>query len=71
MTEASKHFLDRSKAYDGEAHAAYSALDPPVEVLADADEWGAWGAVGDPVLHIQVCCPYQPFSIILHTYVCV
>ena len=55
MTEASKHFLDRSKAYDGDGHAAFGALDPPIRVLADEDEWGGWDAVGDPVLHIEVC----------------
>lgn len=54
VTEASKHFLDRSEAYDSEAHAVFRALDPPVCVLGDADEWGAWNALGDPVLHIQV-----------------
>lgn len=46
--------MDRSEAYNNEAHAAFSALDPPIPVLGDADEWGAWDAVGDPVLHIQV-----------------
>lgn len=62
MTEASKHFLDRSKAYNGDAHATFGALDPPIRVLADADEWGAWDAVGDPVLHIQVrLVPVKPF----------
>eukprot|EP00752_Nemacystus_decipiens_P003570 g3292.t1 len=54
VTEASKHFLERSKAYNSEAYAAFSALDPPIRVLADADEWGAWDAVGDSVLHIQL-----------------
>ena len=54
VTEASKHFLDRSEAYNGPAHAAFASLDPPIPVLGDADEWRAWDAVGDPVLHIQV-----------------
>ncbi|CAM9249029.1 unnamed protein product [Ectocarpus sp. 4 AP-2014] len=54
VTEASKHFMDRSEAYNSDAHAAFSALDPPIPVLGDADEWGAWDAVGDPVLHIQL-----------------
>ncbi|CAN0465676.1 unnamed protein product, partial [Ectocarpus sp. 12 AP-2014] len=54
VTEASKHFMDRSEDYNSDAHAAFSALDPPIPVLGDADEWGAWDAVGDPVLHIQV-----------------
>lgn len=46
--------MDRSEAYNSDAHAAFSALDPPIPVLGDTDEWGAWDAVGDPVLHIQV-----------------
>ncbi|CAM9753422.1 unnamed protein product [Ectocarpus sp. 6 AP-2014] len=54
VTQASKHFMDRSEAYNSDAHAAFSALDPPIPVLGDADEWGAWDAVGDPVLHIQL-----------------
>lgn len=54
VTEASKHFLDRSEAYNGPAHAEFASLDPPIPVLGDADEWEAWDAVGDPVLHIQV-----------------
>ncbi|CAN0419932.1 unnamed protein product [Pylaiella littoralis] len=54
VTEASRHFLDRSEAYNREAHAAFCALDPPVRVLGDADEWGAWDSLGDPVLHIEL-----------------
>lgn len=54
VTEASKHFLNRSQAYNGPAHAAFALIDPPIPVLGDADEWGAWDAVGDPVLHIEV-----------------
>eukprot|EP00903_Cladosiphon_okamuranus_P011338 g10687.t1 len=54
VTNASKHFLDRSKDYDLEAHAAFAALDPPIQVLTDAEEWGGWNAVGDPVLHLQL-----------------
>lgn len=54
VTEASKHFLDRSEAYNGPAHAEFASLDPPIPVLGDADEWEAWDAVGDPVLHIQL-----------------
>lgn len=46
--------MDRSEAYNGDAHKAFSALDPPIPVLGDAEEWGIWDAVGDPVLHIQV-----------------
>lgn len=40
--------------YYPEAHSAFKALDPPIPVLGDADEWEAWNAVGDPVLHIEV-----------------
>lgn len=54
VTQASKHFMKRAEAYNPEAHAAFTALDPPVPVLGDAEEWGAWNVVGDPVLHIQV-----------------
>ncbi|CAM9920252.1 unnamed protein product [Ascophyllum nodosum] len=54
VTEASKHFIDRSRIYNPQAYAAYTALDPPTAVLDDAQEWGAWDAVGDPVLHIQL-----------------
>eukprot|EP00904_Undaria_pinnatifida_P008427 jgi/Undpi1/4714/HiC_scaffold_18.g08067.m1 len=54
VTEASKHFLNRSQAYNGPAHAAFALIDPPIPVLGDADEWGAWDAVGDPVLHIEL-----------------
>lgn len=46
--------MDRSQAYNPTAHAAFKALEPPIPVLGDADEWRAWNAVGDPVLHIQV-----------------
>lgn len=60
MTEASRHFLDRSEAYNREAHAAFCALDPPVRVLGDADEWGAWDSLGDPVLHIEVLQHVRP-----------
>lgn len=31
-----------------------SAAAPRVKVWRDADEWAAWTAVGDPVLHIEV-----------------
>lgn len=53
-TKASEHFLERSEAYHSGAHAAFKALEPPPPILGDADEWGAWDAVGDPVLHIEV-----------------
>lgn len=46
--------MDKSEAYDPDAHAAFRALDPPIPVLGDAEEWEAWNAIGDPVLHIQV-----------------
>lgn len=53
-TKASEHFLERSEAYNLGAYAAFKALEPPPPILGDADEWRAWDAVGDPVLHIEV-----------------
>lgn len=53
-TKPSEHFRERSEAYNLEAYRAFTTLDPPIPVLGDADEWGVWNAVGDPVLHIQV-----------------
>lgn len=53
-TKLSEHFMERSEAYSPEAYGAFTSLHPPVPVLSDADEWGVWNAVGDPVLHIQV-----------------
>lgn len=46
--------MERSEAYSPEAYGAFTSLHPPVPVLSDADEWGVWNAVGDPVLHIQL-----------------
>lgn len=55
VTEASKHFMgSSSRDYNLQAYTAYTALDPAISVLDDGQEWGAWRAVGDPVLHIQV-----------------
>ncbi|CAM9175148.1 unnamed protein product [Scytosiphon promiscuus] len=46
--------MDRTEAYNSDAHKAFRALEPPIPVLGDADEWGVWDTVGDPVLHIQL-----------------
>jgi len=47
-TAAAAHFLDRAEA------SGYSGLPQEVEVLGDVQEWEAWSAVGDPVLHIEL-----------------
>lgn len=47
-TTAAAHFLDRAEA------SGYPGLPEEVEVLGDAQEWEAWSAVGDPVLHVEL-----------------
>lgn len=37
-----------------EAHRGEGEPEPPLRVLGDDDEWRAWRAVGDPVLHIEL-----------------
>ena len=54
-TARAAHFTSLGPDYDGEAWAAFAALQPPVQVLVDADEWGSYTCVGrDAVLHIEV-----------------
>ncbi|KAG5180155.1 flavoprotein [Tribonema minus] len=54
VTKASRAFLDCARDYDRPSYDAWSALEPPMEVLADEGEWGMWSKVGDPVQHVQL-----------------
>lgn len=54
FTESAKHFWDRAAVYDPQSWSAYQSVSSSINLLSDADEWSAWDAIGDPVVHIQV-----------------
>lgn len=54
MTKSALHFWERAKVYDASSWAAYLSVEDRVKLYTDEDEWSAWDAVGDPVVHIQV-----------------
>ena len=47
-TAAAAHFLDRAEV------SGYQGIPEGVEVIGDVQEWEAWSAVGDPVLHVEL-----------------
>lgn len=54
LTKAARHFWECAKVYNPAAWASFQELGGRVEVLEDKNEWDAWNAMGDPVLHIQL-----------------
>lgn len=54
LTASARHFWDRAKAYNPAAWAEFEALQDEIMVVEDKDEWEAWDAMGDGVLHIQL-----------------
>lgn len=54
LTASARHFWDRAKTYNPVAWAEFEALQDDIMVLEDKDEWEAWDAMGDGVLHIQL-----------------
>ena len=54
LTGPAEHFWARSQAYAPGAWEAFQALSARVPVLRDADEWDAWDALGDAVVHIEL-----------------
>lgn len=54
LTGPAQHFWERSQTYAPAAWEAFQALAGAVPVLRDADEWAAWDALGDGVVHIEL-----------------
>jgi len=54
LTASARHFWDRAKTYNPVAWAEFEALQHDITVVEDKDEWEAWDAMGDGVLHIQL-----------------
>lgn len=64
VTEASLHFFNleevQAKLNTSSSSSSSSSSSPATteviskRVLRDADEWAAWSAIGDPVLHIEL-----------------
>lgn len=54
LTKSALHFWERAKVYDATSWEAYLSVADRVKLYTDEDEWSAWDAVGDPVVHIQV-----------------
>lgn len=64
VTEASLHFFNLEEVQaklNTSSSSSFSASSSPAtteviskRVLRDADEWSAWSAIGDPVLHIEL-----------------
>lgn len=59
VTEASLHFFNLEEVQaklntSSSSSPATSEVISKAAVLRDADEWSAWSAIGDPVLHIEL-----------------
>ena len=62
VTEASLHFFNleevqaklNTSSSSSSSPATTSEVISKAAVLRDADEWSAWSAIGDPVLHIEL-----------------
>ncbi len=58
VTKTGQTMMALAEGYDKAAWDAVRALEPPVPVLTDADEWEPYHVVGkDTVLHIEVRAP--------------
>ena len=55
LSRAAEHFWELAPSYNADEWERFAALEPPVQIYRDSDEWNDYKSVkGDPVLHIEL-----------------